>query len=71
MPSLTSPIGRVWKTQPFDIARPAPQRSALQRGSWRELAGGDFGRWLSGQIELQFVEQQFEFGLGLCVAGEQ
>jgi hypothetical protein len=32
--------------------------------------GGDFGRRLRGQSELELVDQQLQLGLGLGVAGE-
>src|ERR1700730_10372486 len=54
-----------------DIAEVDPRRSALQRGGWRGRAGGDFGWCLGGQLQLQFVQQEVEFGFGLGVAGEQ
>src|SRR6516165_12646543 len=32
---------------------------------------GDYRSWLGGQGELELVEQQYEFGFRLSVAGEQ
>ena len=55
----------------FEIAEMDPRRSALQRGGWRGRAGGDFGWWLGGQLQLQFVQQQVELGFGLSIASEQ
>jgi len=52
-----------------DIAEVDPRRSALQRGGWRGRAGSDLGWWLSGPIQLQFVQQEVELGFGLGVAG--
>ena len=34
------------------------------------MSGADFRRCLGGQGELEFVEQELELRLGLCVAGE-
>ena len=33
--------------------------------------GGDFGRWLGRQLELELPDQKLEFRLGLGVAGQQ
>ena len=35
------------------------------------MDGGDFGRWLSRQFELQPLQQQLEFGLRFGVTGQQ
>ena len=53
-----------------EIAEVDPRRSALQRGGRRGGADGDFGWWLGGQIQLQFLQQEAELGFGLGVAGE-
>ena len=55
----------------IDVLRAHPPRSALQEGGGDALSDADFGRRLSGQREVQALQQQLKFWLGLCVASKQ
>src|ERR1700732_3681468 len=63
-PNTTWPIRALCMVYVSETAEVDPRRSSLQRGGLRGRAGSDFGWWLGGQIQLQFVQQEVELGFG-------
>ena len=56
--------------QVIDYSRGDLKRSALHERCCRGVSGADSRRSLGGKGELEFVEQQLQLGLGLCITRE-
>jgi hypothetical protein len=54
----TSRIRDLRARQPLEPSGAVPQRSSLHRRWWLRLAGGDPGRRLSRELQLQLLDQQ-------------
>jgi len=66
-PNRTSTVRGIRIGEALGIPRGAPRRFSLQGKAGADGCGGDFGRGLGWQFELELVEEELELDFGLGV----